>query len=57
MVMINIVFPAQLVVFTGYCIEAAQLDLFQGPLVYKQIFNFRPTSAYNSIFELFGMED
>ena len=43
-------------VFLGYCIEASNLDMFNGPYWYEKAFTFSETRPFNQIFELFGVD-
>ena len=38
--MLNISYSASLLVFLSYCIEASNLDMFNGPYWYSQVFTF-----------------
>ena len=55
--MLNISYSASLILFLTYCIEASNLDMFNGPYWYAQVFTFAETRPFNQIFDLFGSED
>ena len=45
--MLNIKYSASLLLFLRYCIEAANLDIFNGPYWYAKIFTFSETRPFN----------
>ena len=55
--MINVIYPGFLLVFIGYCVEAAEMDILSGSVWFEIWFNFRETEAYSQTFALFGMDN
>ena len=55
--MLNYPYKARLLTLIGFCVEAAELDMFDGPTIYSSIFLFRATEPFNQIFEFFGKPD
>ena len=55
--MLNYKYNPLMVILIGYCVQAAELDIFNGPTIYESIFEFKQTDPFNETFELFGMGD
>ena len=54
--MISYPYGARMLVLIEYCVEAGEFDLFNGPLIYEELFTFKETTALNEMFELFGID-
>lgn len=55
--MLEYKYNATILLLISYCVQAASIDLFNGPLIYDQLFLFRETGPFNPIFELFDIGD
>ena len=45
--MISYPYGARMLVLIDYCVEAGEFDLFNGPLIYEELFTFKETTAFN----------